>query len=182
MNIRQRKKVIWLAAGLVGACAAGIIVAGLALPVDVVVKRSSDSPYRGAVVAASPAQSNDANTPSPGGSASAGPEFVAQLRQLCRLDLRKPLYDPPPAASHNAAAAAQVVANSLLSVRLVGTADEPGHSMAVFQKPDGAIEVCAQGQGFELQGSELTVVTVQPHKVAVRYAGKRHELVIPRKP
>ena len=169
-------------ATVLAVCAGGVLIAGLCAPVGVEVASSKPSQRGGGAAAASRPAAGDANDTLASGSgaiAASGPEFLVQLQQLCGMGLRRPLFDPPP---EPALQGRNTRPGAGLSVRLIGTADEPGHSMAVFQKADGAIEVCGEGQSFELPGGVLTVVTIEPDKVAVQYAGRRHELVIPPKP
>ena len=70
---------------------------------------------------------------------------LAELQQLCSLDLRKPLFEGPKALQ---AASAPPLPQSTMTVRLVGMVDEPGHSMAMFQKSDGAIVLCARARAW----------------------------------
>jgi len=182
MNMRQQKTAMWVATAVLAVCAAGIVAAGLVMPVDVTVD-SPKAPRPGVAVATSQPAAGTANNPSVSASspASGGPKFFARLSQLCAKDLRKPLFDPQPKLV-NGTPGRRPNASSLHSMRLIGTANEPGHSMAVFRKPTGEIEVCREGQGFKLQGNQVTVVAVDPNKVAVQYAGRRHELFMPKKP
>jgi len=178
MNIRQQKKTLWAAAAVLAGCAVCVVALAVLTPVKVEVASATNSP-RGRDL---PHAGDDANAASANRPAASGPEFLSQLQRLCAADLRRPLQDPPPAPGSRGPRG-RPGAGSVGAVKLIGTADEPGHSMAVFLAPGGAIEVCGEGQSFKLSGGgEVTVVAVDPNKVAVQIDGRRHELVMPPKP
>jgi hypothetical protein len=167
MTVRGTRRLIGLAAALAGAAAVAILAAGLGLPVEVAVPE----PAPGAGVAAAGAPD--------GGKADAaraarGRPPLAEFERLAALDLRRPLYDPPAeprvAAAHPA---------TPLTVRLIGTVNEPGHSMAMLRKADGSVAVCALGEGVDAAGGRVTVTGIGHRKATVRYGGRSHELVAP---
>ncbi len=166
MNVRQRKRLIALAAALVGLAAAGVLVAGFLVPVTVPVHEvapASDGPD----VAPNP---NGDQAPARDGSLPALPALPT-LQRLCGRNLRRPLYDPPPVAR----AAAPKPA---MTVQFIGTVIEPGQSVAMFRKSDGSIAWCAPGESVEDAGSEVRVTSVEYDKVTVQFAGESRELVI----
>ena len=108
------------------------------------------------------------------------PSFdAAALAQLAAMDLRRPLFDPEPppnmAGQANAGAPA-------LTVELIGTAREPGHSMALFRRPNGIVEVRGEGETLENAPGLLTVVRVTTAAVTVQHAGQVFDLQPPPPP
>lgn len=164
MNLRQRIHLMWLGAVLLTLCAAGVVAAGLTLPIRV--EATSRPSAIGEAATTRPA--GDANDSAP-----AAPTSLASLQQLCQVDLRGPLFDPPPPPPP---------VNAIASVRLIGTAQEPDHTMAMFQLPGGQMAVCEPGQSFQLSGQTVKVVEVGANRVKVEYAGRVHELTLPVKP
>ncbi len=176
MTIRQRKKIIALAAGLVGLGAAAVLAAGLTLPVQV------EAPEPAAADAGTSAPALPDGAPS---GAEAGPSkaALAELLRLCAADLRKPLQEAAPAApGAGPAAKAGPRAARSLTVRLIGTAIEPGHSLAMFQKPDGSIELRAEGQALDDAAGGFTVTRIEDLKVTVKVGSETRELAIPPPP
>jgi len=92
--------------------------------------------------------------------------------QVSDLPLRRPLYDPPPPPP-------LVPVVPPMTVRLRGIIQEPGHSLAVFVKPDGSTKLCAVGQGIKDAGGQVTVTKIEPQAVTVQYAGQEQRLVPP---
>lgn len=102
---------------------------------------------------------------------------LATLQSMCAIDLRKPLQDGT--ASSQAEGAPSLPAGTPMSVRLIGAIYEKGHSMAMFQRPDGSIEVCAVGERIADGQGEVVVASIDSQKVIVQFAGQSHELFIP---
>lgn len=66
----------------------------------------------------------------------------AAFEAVLDLDLRRPLFDAPPAALIVKASTQPVG----LGIQLTGTFVEPGHSYAVFSLPSGSVEVKRVGE------------------------------------
>ena len=170
MSLRRRKRIIWLAAAVVASAGAATLVWGLALPVNIAVDGST----------------SHAETPGAGdllaGAARNAPVHpmvsLDELQRVCGLDLRRPLGEAPMAASGVTGGPAK----SPMTLRLVGTVNEPGHSMAMFQKVDGSIELCALGQSIDDAGGTVTVTRIEEQKVVVQYGAQSLELVVPPTP
>ena len=169
MNARNTRRLILSAAALVALGAVIVLAVGLRRPVvDAGGASSVGNDDRDATAAAS--------APSEASLEESRQADLAQLQQLCGLDLRRPLYDPPPAS---ASASQPMAGGTPMTARLIATADEPDHSIAVFQKSDGSLEMCGQGQSFQDAGGIVTVTRIDHQKVVVQYAGGAQELVVP---
>ncbi|MFO8014766.1 MAG: hypothetical protein R6X20_15840 [Phycisphaerae bacterium] len=174
MTVRQRKMLIWLLAGALAAPAVAVVVLGLAVPVRV---ETAQAP------ATEGAQDEKPSAKSATADAGDRPQraALAELLRLCRANLRRPLYDAdePAEDAKTGKTAARRAARSPLTLRLIGTVNEPGHSMAMFQKKDGSIALCAQGESVDDAGGAVTVTQVEFEKVTVEYGNRSHELIIP---
>ncbi len=106
------------------------------------------------------------------------PVTPAAIAQVSRLDLRRPLFDPPPVAVE---AKPVVRSTSRMSLRLVGTINEPGHSMAMLGGAGDGIQIKSVGESVDLSGSPAQVLSIETDRVRVRYLGKEHELVMEEK-
>jgi hypothetical protein len=168
MSGRQRRTMMWLGAALVMLAGVSVAAWGLAAPVRVQT-RPEDAAAPGSKAALSSAEASRQAT----GRDSA--RLLAALQQLCAMNLRRPLYDPPPTPPPPRP-------EPSMTVRLVGTINEPGHSLAMFQKPNGAIELCGLGESIDDEGLAVTVTRIEGGKVTVRYADELHELVVGPKP
>jgi hypothetical protein len=91
---------------------------------------------------------------------------LAELQQLCEKDLRGPLFDPPQTRQ------ARPAKRPSMTMSVVGIVSEPGHSMAMLQKSDGTVVLCAEGETVEDAGGPVTVTKVEQQKVTVRYGGE----------
>jgi hypothetical protein len=171
MTVRQRNKLIGLAAAFVGLAGVAVLAAGLGVPVQVAADESA-APAEPVVAPVAPsdasAEQKDAESH----------VALSELQRLCRIDLRKPLFDVP-ALPSTAGAASNPSSASSLGARLVGTVVELGHSMAMFQKRDGSIELCAEGQSLDDAGGKITVLRIEYMKATVQVAGRMFNLVIP---
>lgn len=166
MNLHQQKRVIGLAAAFVGLGGGAVLMVGLSLPVQSKTYEP-ETPVRPAGTAA-PAETagvRETGTSLPP---------LAELQRLGAMDLRKPLYG----SSSVGEVGPTSPPASPMAVRLVGTINERGHSMGIFQKQDGSIEVCAQGRSFDDAGAVIRIVKVEDQKVTVQHAGGSCELVI----
>lgn len=167
MNGRQRNRMIRAAAMAIVLGGGAVLAWVIATPVRVETNESSPAERGGSVepaIAAAAAQT-------------VAPRRLTleELREVCGLDLRRPLSEVPPATGDAAVAPPPVA----ITVRLVGTAQEHGHSVAMFQKQDGTLEVCAQGQSIEDGGVSIRVMLVEAARVMVNVAGVMCELSMP---
>ena len=102
---------------------------------------------------------------------------LAEFEPLCRRPLRRPLYDPPPKAKP----APVVVAPKPpppLSVRLLGTAVEPDHSMAMLLTARGTIEMKAVGDKLDDMPDAAEVTKIEQDCVTLRYHGQTVRLEV----
>jgi hypothetical protein len=166
MTVQQRKRAIGLVAGLVGLAGLAILAAAVAVPLET----GAPEPAPQAPAVGPPPDDRGADQ-TPGASR----PTLGELARVSAMDLRRPLHDPPATA----AAAPKAASAVPMTVRLVGTIVEPGHSMAVFRKADGSFELCAQGESVTDAGGAVTVTGVAPEKVTVEYAGQAQELAVP---
>jgi hypothetical protein len=170
MNVRQRKQLIGLVAALLALGAVASLVAGLAVPVGV-------DPPKQAAAKNDPGVAAQAAVASSQKAAEKSRRLLAQLQPLCAVELRRPLTDPPGSTQGGSGGSGQP--QRPMTVRLVGLASEPGHSMAVFAKGNGAIEICPQGQSIDDAGGPVTVTKIELDKVTVQYGGQSQVLTLP---
>ena len=96
---------------------------------------------------------------------------LPELQALCRRDLRPSLTDKPAA-----------VAAATFAVQLVGTVNEPGHSVAILKKADGTTAICGVGEAVT-DGTVVAVVRgIDADRVRMEVAGAMQELHMPRAP
>ncbi len=162
MNVRQRKRAIGLAAAAVGLAAVAVLAAGVAVPLETGPDEPDVPSSEGAGGAARDPAAEQAK-------AERARAKLAELQRVSGLDVRRPLQDAPVAGG-----ASKVP----MTVRLIGTVDEPGHSMAMFQKKDGTIALCAEGQSVDDAGGAVTVKRIDQQTVTVEYADETIELVL----
>ncbi len=93
---------------------------------------------------------------------------IADFQPLWNLQLRQPLFDPPPAPSP----APPVVKQPILTIKLAGIINEPGHCFAMFTMPDGQIEMKAVGD----RCGDAEVVSIEDNVVNVRFNGQTIKL------
>ncbi len=172
MNARLRRRIVNLATGLVALAALAVLVGGFALPVRVprpAGASTGDSPADATAPATRPGRQEDRG----------GAPSLADLKRLAAIDLRRPLFDEPTAGEASEQAPAPPAP---LPVSLIGIADEPGHSMAIFQTSKGGIKVCAEGQSVEADGVTVKVLEIDRGTVTVLHAGAPRELSLPPQP
>jgi hypothetical protein len=101
---------------------------------------------------------------------------LAQFEPLCRRPLRRPLYDPPPKTK----SAPVVVAKTPppLNVRLVGTALEPDHSMAMLLTSCGTIEMKSVGDKLDDTPDSAELTSIEQDRVTLRYHGQTVRLEV----
>jgi hypothetical protein len=85
---------------------------------------------------------------------------------LCRIALRRPLYDPPPPKP-------EVRQLPPLNVQLLGTILEGENSMAMVRTEQGKTEYRRVGESFGPADSPATVVEIQSDGVVVDRASER---------
>jgi hypothetical protein len=167
MNLRQRKRIIGLAAALLGLGAVAVLAVGLILPVQIAATPAAARAEVARVVpppAGPPAKS----------AADAAQALAADLQRLSGRDLRRPLFDSPAEARGTPGSPVRPP----LTMQLIGTLNEPGHSMAMLQKADGSVVLCAQGQSVDDAGGKVTVTRIEKQKISVLYADEPQDLVV----
>ncbi len=170
MNFRQRKRVMFLGAALLGCAAAAVLAGTFVLPVQVELRAEADSsPPEGK------AGSQDQSTAR---SAIDPPVEEEPLRQLSEIDLRRALFDEPEASDKQPTAPPK----PKLRLRLIGTAEEPGHSTGFFLMSDGQIKLLSAGETLKTPRGEVTVIEVQNRVARVRFVGQEIELKAPPRP
>jgi len=175
MNVRQRKRVLWLASIALAVGAGAALAWGFAVPVRVT---PSEADVPG--LAHPRDDSPDKNDHDPQRNPSRPP--LEELKKLASMDLRQPLYDAPePRKQQPEPDKPQPKQTpSRLSLRLVGTIQERGHSMAMFQAGDGSIKLCGEGQSVENSGDVVKVTRVDFRTVTIEIDGESRELALPR--
>ena len=86
--------------------------------------------------------------------------------QLCEVQLRRPLYDPPPPAP-------EVRQLPPLQVQLLGTIIEGENSMAILRSEQGKVDYRKQGDAIGPVDSPATVVEIQVDAVVLNRAEER---------
>lgn len=170
MTVRRRKSLLLLAAAV---CVAGVVAVvgfGLGVRAQVTPPPPSES-LRNAPIA--PAASRDA--------AERGDEpavSLQRLRRVASLDLRRPLFEPdePPAQAAAREAASRAPA---LSIELLGTINEPGHSYAIVSYPGSPWELRGVGERFDTPAGSVTIVEITPRRVTCRHRGEQRRLEMP---
>ena len=166
MNVRQTSSLIGAAAVLAALGCAAILVAGLTVPVRVAGGGGGGSLGKARGTATSGQAAGETR-------AEHSQQALAELQQLCDRDLRRPLFDPPPQKVEVAAAS-----RAPMTLSLVGIVKEPGHSMAMFRKNDGAILLCGLGESVDDAGGAVTVTGIDQQKVTIRYGGAVREVTV----
>lgn len=164
MNPRQHKQLLWSAAWVVVLGGLTLVLAGGTL--DVSVHEEKPEGLRKLLATL-------ATRPGAGGVPEKSRPDLAELMQVSGKELRRPLADPAATAVQN---------NSALTLQLVGTVMEPGHSVAMLRKADGNVEICACGQSVDDVGGPVVVREIGTDFVRVEYAGALRELRIPPEP
>jgi hypothetical protein len=98
---------------------------------------------------------------------------LAELQLAAKIDLRRPLFDPPPPVP---VATPVQPPPPPLTVRLAGTIIEAGHNRAVLRGSDGKTELKAVGEA----SGPAEVLEIAPDHCVVRYLGNRVTLKIER--
>jgi type II secretory pathway component PulC len=96
------------------------------------------------------------------------PPPLENLQRLASLNLRQPLFDPPPPAPQ------PPPTKTPLAIKLAGTILEAEHSLAILQLPDGKTELKAVGE----QCGGATIVRIEQDCVTVSYDGQTVQLTI----
>jgi hypothetical protein len=170
MNFRQRKRVMLLGAVVLGCASAAVLAGTFMLPVQVEPRVDADA-------APSPGKGDKQDQPADPGPGDP-PVEEELLRQLSAIDLRRALYDQPETPDKQPPGQPK----PKLQLRLVGTAEEPGHSTGFFLKPDGQIELLSAGETLKTPRGEVTVIEVKDRVARVRFAGQEIQLKAPPRP
>jgi hypothetical protein len=170
MNVRQWKRLMSAGAILTGMAAGATLLLGVLLPVRVPpeeprARRPASADEQPALVTAEDVAGDHPSLPA--------------LRRVCSLDLRRPLYDAPPEKTPDVQPPAAKVP---LAIRLLGTVQEPGHSMAMVQTSDGMIEVYAEGDRIDDAGSVFMIMKIEAEQVTIDHGGRSHTLTLPKPP
>jgi hypothetical protein len=146
MRHRSLRMILWITGGAGLLAAAAVAWIGMTLPLAVT------------EAGARPRARQAAVTTRPAAGAAYERLDPAAINRLAAMDLRRPLYDPPPAQ------AAPQPAPVPLAVRLLGTAVEPGRSRALVVGPDGKVQLVSAGEsvaGAEVRQIEAESITVR---------------------
>ena len=149
MNVRNTKLALWSTALLLPLAGIVVLWVGWFAPLP------ADRPVA-APIGPVPATTTQSTPASP------GRLNLAQLQQLCSKDLRRPLTDRGGAAGPQATS---------LTLQLVGTVVEKGHSFAILKKGDGTITFCALGDSVDDAVGPVVVTDIDSDGINVRYAG-----------
>ena len=148
MNTRRINQLLYAAAALLAAGAAGVLILGLTMPLDPHETRASQR-------TTAPSDDGASSLPS-----------VASLEALWDLNLRSDLIPAAPSPQQPARFAADVApAPSNVPVSLVGTI---GDSLAILRHENGQVEVRAAGENV----AGVEVLEVRPARVRVRFNGQ----------
>jgi hypothetical protein len=111
---------------------------------------------------------------------SAAQEFppLEHFSAVWSRQLRLPLTDPA-AASQNSANIASAAPVLPIQLSLLGTALEPGYSMALFSTPQGGLELKSVGQKIGEHSGAPEIVEITADCVLLRHAGGTVKLSLP---
>ena len=169
MTVRRRKTLLLLAAAV---CVAGVVAVvgfGLGVRAQVTPPPPSESLRKTSITRAA----------SQGVAADDEPAVSLQrLRGIASLDLRRPLFAPEQ-PEPSTAASKPTPRVTPLSLDLLGTIDEPGHSYAILSYAGGEWDLRGPGESFDTPAGTVTVVEVTPRRVIVEHRGERRELTMP---
>lgn len=157
MTVRQQKHLLWLAAAGIALAAIAILFLGWTLPFR---QSANLAPAIAPTPQVAPPNARPPLDPR---------EFDTWLAR----DLRKPLFHESPAAAQTGAP---------LTLQLVGTAIEAGHSVAMLRKSDGTFAFCRVGESVDDVGGQARVTRIDADRVSLQYAGALRELQAPRTP
>ncbi len=100
---------------------------------------------------------------------------LAALLKVARVNWQRPVF----AEGGDDELAAGDGSGLPMSLRLVGVVYEPGHSMAIFQRQDGSMEVCPVGQMVDDAGGNVKVTRVEVDRAVVVFGGVTQTLMVP---
>lgn len=171
MTVRRKTNLIRLTTAVIALTSAVVIVGGFMVAVEIEAPASTQG--AGATgVRPTVAEQVSSDVPQVPG--------LDHLVRLCERDLRAPLFDAPtPVAVETVEPAAPAPTSTGLSVKLLGTIIEPGHSMAMLQKSDGSVALIEAGQSIDDGGAKVVVAVVELRRVVIRIGNESHELVLP---
>lgn len=123
-----------------------------------------------------PAATREAKPPA---TASAAVPTLDEFARVWQKPLRRPIFDPPPTAPPIATSEPK---RAPLNIKLLGTAIEPGESLAMIATPPNTLEVRGLGDTIGEGANQLEVVEIMPDRVVLRRQSERLVLEIePRK-
>ncbi len=156
MNIRRAKHGLWLLTAVLTVGGLLIVVVGLRRPYEHPMASAPATP-----TGQRPQTVKDSSTPK-----------LSDFSKVWSLDLRRPLYDPPPQPVSEKVVTLAPPAK--LDVQLLGYAVEDNHSLAFLLGPDRKVELLAVGD----QIGGATVRSITPDGVTLDHRGQEHLLVI----
>jgi hypothetical protein len=162
MNLRQRKRLIYLVGVMAGLLGIAVMLVGVWRAPQIEINRVGDGQATDGQVVG-----NDLTLDSLSSQLA-----WMDLARVSAIDLRHPLYDPPPPPPPPPAKVA-------LPVTLMGTFEEGDHSMAVFQLASGATEIRHSGEQFDTPAGTIKVIQVQRTTATVEFRGQTYELTTP---
>jgi len=179
MTIRRRKQLLYTAAGLLVALTVACVGLGLAMPVTTP-RVDAEPPVPIRPVAGADDSADPATAAGNAAAPTAGwPELDrATLRRVANRPWRQPLFAQPEPDPEQPEPAQPSPAPSI-NLRLIGTAHEPGRSVAILRKSDGTTELLEQGQSFTDRGATITVSAIGPRSATVEVNGSPRELKLP---
>ncbi len=150
MNTRTTKSLLWvtatLFAGLIAATVLWVWLTPVAVP---------DAVQNGGAMAVSTDPSHDPTQPA-----------WKDYAKVVEIELRRPLYDPPPAPPP------PPPAKPALTIKLTGVILDPGRELAVFQTRSGSVEMVGIGQRIE----KARLISIKQGGVVVEYLGEQVQL------
>jgi hypothetical protein len=164
MKLRAKVKCLYAASGMAGLLSVAVVAAALAAPLELTPARPDVPSLSDHAPGSEDAEAEKAD--------SVDPERLAQLAQL---DLRRPLYDDQEPATEPVASRPR----QPLAIRLIGIAVEPGHSVAMLVRRDGAIVLAQEGETVDVAGGVVKVLQVGDNSVEVEFQGRQSTLRLP---
>ncbi|MFW5839856.1 MAG: hypothetical protein ACOCZE_04670 [Planctomycetota bacterium] len=164
MNRSAKIRSFYAAAALAALLSVGAVTAAVAWPIGLEPTRPG-RPARpaGQAQRQEPSQTDEAEKLDPD-----------QLARLTQVDLRRPLYDDQVTQTPRSAAP-----RAQLTVRLIGIAVEPGHSVAMLIDPAGKILLAQAGETVEIPGGPMKVIAVLDDSIRVEFQGRIQALPLP---
>jgi len=167
MTLREKRTVLVFGSTLLALACVAVVAGGVLLPVRVEADPPANMPELASGGSTDP---NDA--PADPNRMS---RVFADLQRLARMDLRRPLVkkDVPRRTS------TKTPPKPRLQLRLLGTAEEPGRSLAYFQERDGSTVWLAEGERLKTPAGEVVVKTITSERVTITLGEQTIEQKVP---